>query len=242
MLHAGSISAALLDVRTPNATPLARPPSQELLERYGRMRLAVEMANDRQECTSYERLAKRLMQQERQSAAAKMLAGRVRQPVAAATHASAQPGTSAALLASGSAAADDDERPRGDAEVAFGCTYKQLILVTRKRDAARKASRAAAARQQQQRQPPQATEGGSAPAAAAQRPMPQAVAAMVGAAKDSLEGSSSDLLGELPLTQAQEPVWRMRCQCQQEQQQPNSQDECHATGACLRRLHQECTT
>lgn len=42
---------------------------QDMLERYNRLRLEVELANDRQECTSYEKLARRVVQQERQRAA-----------------------------------------------------------------------------------------------------------------------------------------------------------------------------
>ncbi|KAL4450627.1 hypothetical protein ABPG77_000983 [Micractinium sp. CCAP 211/92] len=85
---------------------------KELLDRYSKLRLAVELANDKQERTTYKQLAKRVAAQERQMAAV-----------------------------------DLDSMSDPAAIILTGCGYRELITVTRQRDAVRRRLRQQAAAQ-----------------------------------------------------------------------------------------------
>lgn len=128
-----------------------------------------------QERTTYERLAKRVLQQEKHKAAAHLLlpsAGR--RPAAAPAPASARRAAPAEALPPAAAAAGAAQAPgaasgsavataagadsSGEAElgaavvVEFGASYEELIRITRMRYAARRAAHATAVQQQQQQQ------------------------------------------------------------------------------------------
>ena len=110
---------------------------QELLERYSKLRLAVEMANDKHEHTTYEQLAKRVMQQERRRAAAHlMIPGALSRPTGDGLPAGHNPGhelaaarepTSAGLV------------PRPASIALAGHSFEDLIAATRQRDALHRA-------------------------------------------------------------------------------------------------------
>ncbi|KAI3434470.1 hypothetical protein D9Q98_002547 [Chlorella vulgaris] len=191
---------------------------KDLLERYNTLRLLVEVANDKQEGITYERLAKRVVQQQRQDAASKMLSGGCRQSAAHA-QGSAQLQAAGVKLggtqhAQGACAAPPGaDEPLNAGEVPFGASYAQLVAATRSRDAARRAQRVASAAAE-----PAPRAASAAPAEPVQLPPSgeeeegQAAEAVAATAADpspaaSWDDGSEALWGdELPLSQVQEPV------------------------------------
>lgn len=191
-----------------------------------------------QEGITYERLAKRVVQQQRQDAASKMLSGGCRQ---SAVHVQGSAQLQAAGVKPGGtqhaqgacAAPPGADEPLNAGEVPFGASYAQLVAATRSRDAARRAQRAASAAAE-----PAPRVASAAPAEPVQLPPfgeeeeGQAAEAVAATAADpspeaSWDDGSEALWGdELPLSQVQEAVWKQqlqRHQQQKEQQQPNSQ-------------------
>lgn len=105
----------------------------ELLERYNRMRLAVETANDKGEAVSYAKVAHRVMTQERQRAAASLLAQ---------TDSMSGPLVKPAPVVEGTAA-DSSNYDERTYVVGPGASFKELVAVTKARDAARKKAKVA---------------------------------------------------------------------------------------------------
>jgi hypothetical protein len=107
----------------------------ELLERYNRMRLAVETANDKGEAVSYAKLAHKVMAQERQRAVASLLV-----QTDNINGSLAKPG---ALHVENTTI--DKELDVGENRDAYvvgpGTSFKELIAITKARDAARKRER-----------------------------------------------------------------------------------------------------
>lgn len=174
-----------------------------------------------QERTSYERLAKRVVQQERQSTVLKLLPG-VGKVIADTSTRAGSAGMAAAAAAAAPKAAGEGEQAGCEA-VLFGCSFAQLIEVTRKRDAGMKAASAAAAAARPSRREYGA---GAAPA------VPAGPAAAEAAEQPSLDGGEAMWDEGDPLTQVQEPE-RM----EQEQQEPNSQ-QAVAQGCAVREQQQ----
>lgn len=104
----------------------------ELLERYNRMRLAVETANDKGEAVSYAKLAHKVMAQERQRAVASLLV-----QTDNINGSFAKPG---ALHVENTTTIDKD-LDVVTYVVGPGTSFKELIAVTKARDAARKRER-----------------------------------------------------------------------------------------------------
>lgn len=121
----------------------------ELLERYNQFRLAVATANDRQEHTSFARLAQRVVAQERQRAAAALLGGGIGKVTggAAGGRAGSIAGIRAAMAGgnAGKSGRSGVGSGAGDGIILMGCSFKELIAVTKARDAARRAARSASA-------------------------------------------------------------------------------------------------
>ena len=109
---------------------------QELLERYSKLRLAVEMANDKHEHTTYEQLAKRVMQLERRRAAAHlMISGASSRPSSGVLPAGHKPGHDLAAAQPTSAGLV----PRPASIALAGHSFEDLIAATRQRDALHRA-------------------------------------------------------------------------------------------------------
>jgi hypothetical protein len=100
-----------------------------MMERYQALRLAVETANDRQERTSYERLAQRVATAGRQRAAASLLGG--------------NGGGGGVPLARRAGTAGSGGGGGGGGGTLAGSSFAELIAATKARDAARRAARAA---------------------------------------------------------------------------------------------------
>jgi len=107
----------------------------ELLERYNRMRLAVETANDKGEAVSYAKLAHKVLAQERQRAVASLL-GQTDNINGSFT----KPGALHVENMTIDKDLDVGEN-RGAYVVGPGTSFKELIAVTKARDAARKRER-----------------------------------------------------------------------------------------------------
>lgn len=229
---------------------------KELLDRWSRLRLAVEMANDKQESTTYKQLAKRVAAQERQMAAVQLLqpaskavgtasvAGAAIRATAAAVGAAEHCSAAAAPWASGQDAAapgtlqvDADSASHPAAIILTGCSYRELIAVTRQRDALRKrvrqqAAAAAEEHMQQQQQADAQQESG------AQQELPGLGTAEVARQQQAqqVEDEDGHARGKgLPMSQHQQPEreqqqsWQHHLatasaskQQQQEQHPPNN--------------------
>ncbi|KAL4433624.1 hypothetical protein ABPG75_000065 [Micractinium tetrahymenae] len=215
---------------------------KELLDRYSKLRLAVEMANDKQERVTYEQLAKRVSAQERQMAAVQLLqpaakavpavtaavAGAAGRTAAAAAAAADAPGQSSAQPAAGTAAGtpaaqqvDIDSVTDPAAIILTGCSYRELIAVTRQRDAVRRRLRqqavaAAEQQQQQQQQPGERQEQpeplpclGQGDAAGQQQEQQLPRWSSLSLEDEDLMDDSSDAWDAgLPLSQQQQPEWQ----------------------------------
>ena len=99
----------------------------DLLDRYDQFRLTVATANDRQERTTYNKLAQRVVAQEKKKAAANLLSGK--------NLGSSGGGGSVLLGITGGGVRSDDGMSL------VGCGFKELIAVTKARDAVRRAAR-----------------------------------------------------------------------------------------------------
>lgn len=234
---------------------------KELLDRYSKLRLAVEMANDKQVLVSYEQLAKRLAAQERQMAAVQLLqpVGSAAAAAATGTGASRKPAAVSAAAVGGSlltprsgagaAAIQPDDSSIDAATITLvGCSFDELIAVTRRRDRARRALRTAAAHEQiDARQQDHGQQEGNGRHQGVQQ-VEQQVEQQGQMGQPSREPSHSDEAAPdphgacdpwtdlLPLSQAHQPEWEERVgkrqACRQsrfaaagelqEQQPPNS--------------------
>ncbi len=169
-----------------------------------------------QERVTYERIANRVMQQERQKAAAQLLLPVGKKPAAGAV--ATVRGTGAQRSGVGGQGAHQLSKPLG--VTLPGSSFKELIAATRQRDAARKAAAGAQQKRPEQQQPEQ------------QQPLFQQQAwspAEEGKPAEGDEGWESDVDAELwgdqlPLSQVQQPSRlskQSRQQAQQEQAPPN---------------------
>jgi len=120
----------------------------DLLERYNRFRLAVETANDREERTSYERLAFRLAGQEKRKAAASLLSSRTTSTPSGTIIECGGFGGGAGIHGSvrqhiriESVPPGPEGATTGEGLTLTGWSFKELIAVCRARDRARKAAR-----------------------------------------------------------------------------------------------------
>lgn len=112
----------------------------EMIDRYNKFRLEVETANDKQEITSYEKLARRVAHKERQIAAASLLNTSISKSSKKMKKGSIYYSTTAdgvVEIADGPVQEKLEYHHPRDIELT-GCTFEELIEVTKQRDALRR--------------------------------------------------------------------------------------------------------
>ncbi|KAL4516507.1 hypothetical protein Ndes2526B_g05104 [Nannochloris sp. 'desiccata'] len=148
----------------------------EMFDRYSQFRTAVLTANDRQERTSYNKIAQKMAAQERQRAAAALLGGGgAKSAVGGGLRQGNGTHKQSSALNNNSKNKNNEKRVCGDPTVLQGDSFEELIAVTKARDAARRAARAATAASEEEER--------EAVAAAVRKDEEQAVGVLVTAAE-----------------------------------------------------------
>ena len=127
----------------------------EMFDRYSQFRFAVLTANDRQERTSYNKIAQRVVALERQRAAAALLggggsgSGRNISSGKLGGNNTLSSSLNRTLINQKINKTNKSKQRTGDPTVLQGDSFEELIAVTKARDAARRAARSAAAAEQE---------------------------------------------------------------------------------------------